>query len=113
MERIADVMHVGAGAGYYTAILAELVGATGRVRAFEINDKLAARARSHLAAWPWATIETRSGVGAADEPVDLIYVNAGVHQLPGAWLTALAQGGQLVFPLGSGDAQGAVFAVRR
>ena len=38
------VMHIGAGTGYYTAILAELVGPGGRVEAIEINPALAARA---------------------------------------------------------------------
>src|ERR1700736_3414535 len=37
-ERVA---HVGAGAGYYTAILAELVGAEGHVDAYEIEPEMA------------------------------------------------------------------------
>ena len=40
------VIHVGAGAGYYSAILAEIVGSTGRVRALEIDPGLAERARA-------------------------------------------------------------------
>ena len=39
------VIQVGAGSGYYTAILAHLVGRGGRVYAFEIDPDLAARAR--------------------------------------------------------------------
>ena len=35
------VLHVGAGTGYYTAILAELVGPSGHVEAFEIDPALA------------------------------------------------------------------------
>jgi protein-L-isoaspartate(D-aspartate) O-methyltransferase len=35
------VGHVGAGLGYYTAFLAELVGATGRVTAIEFDGELA------------------------------------------------------------------------
>ena len=107
------VMHVGAGTGYYTAILAELVGPSGHVTGFEIDAALAARACGHLAAWPWATVEAVSGVRAPGQPVDLIYVNAGVQQLPRPWLAALAGGGQLVFPLVSGGEHGGVFAVRR
>src|SRR5262249_38328434 len=38
------VMHVGAGVGYYTAVIAEAVGPTGRVLAIEADDGLAARA---------------------------------------------------------------------
>jgi protein-L-isoaspartate(D-aspartate) O-methyltransferase len=39
------VMHVGAGLGYYTAIMAELAGPTGRVHAYEVDPALAERAR--------------------------------------------------------------------
>jgi protein-L-isoaspartate(D-aspartate) O-methyltransferase len=112
----ARVMQVGAGTGYFTAILAELVGPSGQVRGFEIDAQLAARARRNLAAWPWASVEARSGVAAAksaDEPVDLLYVNAGVQQLPVSWLDALAPGGRLVFPLVAASGQGAVYLVRR
>jgi protein-L-isoaspartate(D-aspartate) O-methyltransferase len=44
------VVHVGAGTGYYSAILAEMVGRTGRVTAIEIDPLLAARAKENLAA---------------------------------------------------------------
>jgi protein-L-isoaspartate(D-aspartate) O-methyltransferase len=43
------VLHVGAGSGYYTAILAHLVGPRGRVHAYEIVLALAARAERNLA----------------------------------------------------------------
>ena len=35
------VLHVGCGTGYYTAILAEIVGPSGRVTALEIDENLA------------------------------------------------------------------------
>src|SRR5271170_991959 len=43
------VLQIGAGAGYYTAILAELAGPTGRVIAYEIAPDIAARAAANLA----------------------------------------------------------------
>jgi protein-L-isoaspartate(D-aspartate) O-methyltransferase len=43
------VLHVGCGTGYYTAILAEMASASGRVLAFEVDTGLAARARENLA----------------------------------------------------------------
>lgn len=107
------VMQVGAGTGYFTAILAELVGASGHVRAFEIDDALATRARRNLTTWPWVSVESRSGVGAPEQPVDLVYVNAGVQQLPRPWLDALAPGGCVVFPLVAANGQGAVYLIRR
>jgi Protein-L-isoaspartate(D-aspartate) O-methyltransferase (PCMT) len=39
------VVHIGAGTGYFTAILAEQVGRRGRITAFEVDADLAARAR--------------------------------------------------------------------
>jgi protein-L-isoaspartate(D-aspartate) O-methyltransferase len=42
------VIHIGAGTGYSTAILAQLVGPTGKVEAYEIEPDIAARAVSRL-----------------------------------------------------------------
>ncbi|HEY1543798.1 MAG TPA: rRNA adenine N-6-methyltransferase family protein, partial [Xanthobacteraceae bacterium] len=41
----ARVLQVGAGTGYYTAVLAEIVGTRGRVTAVEADGELAERAR--------------------------------------------------------------------
>ena len=46
-----QVLHLGFGTGYYTAIIAELVGSTGRVTAAEIDATLAHKARAALAEW--------------------------------------------------------------
>lgn len=93
------VLHVGAGSGYFTAILAELVGSTGSVRAFEIEPELAARARQNLEPWPWARVELRSGVSEPLGDADIIYVSAGVEALPLGWVSALRPSGRLLFPL--------------
>jgi len=37
------VLHVGAGLGYYSAVMAECVGPTGRVVAYEVDDGADAR----------------------------------------------------------------------
>ena len=56
------VIHVGAGLGYYSAIIAEIVGPGGRVTAIEIDPGLAERARANLArAWPQANVVTADG----------------------------------------------------
>src|ERR1700756_4351770 len=53
LEPGAHVVHVGAGTGYYSAILAEIVGRNGKVTAIEIDPELAATAQRNLAsAWP-------------------------------------------------------------
>ena len=42
------ILHIGAGTGYYTAILAELTGLSGYVFAYEINTELSERATDNL-----------------------------------------------------------------
>src|SRR6202040_3278591 len=71
------VLHIGAGVGYYTAILTELVGTTGRVTAIEYDAELAARATANLAQTPHVRVVHGDGTRIAFEPADVIYVNAG------------------------------------
>ncbi len=89
----ANVVHVGVGTGYYSAVLAEIVGPHGRVTAVEIDPVLAGRARTNLApAWPQATVITADGFTfRPDHPADAIIVNAGVTHLPLAWLELAGQ----------------------
>ena len=93
------VVQVGAGSGYYTAILAHLVSTSGRVYAYEIDEGLAARARDNLRDAHQVELRTQSGI-AADLPLaDLIYVCAGAAQPSRTWLDALRPKGRLLFPL--------------
>ena len=77
------VVHVGIGTGYYSAILADIVGRDGAVTAVEIDAALAARARANLAlAWPQANVVAADGFAYRPErPADAIIVNAGVTHL--------------------------------
>jgi protein-L-isoaspartate(D-aspartate) O-methyltransferase len=94
------VAHIGAGAGYYTAMLAELVGRDGRVTAFELDETLAARARDNLAAWNNVTVVATDGARAPTEMVDRIYVNFGVAAPAASWIERLGPDGKLLFSLG-------------
>jgi protein-L-isoaspartate(D-aspartate) O-methyltransferase len=105
------VLQVGTGSGYYTAILAHLVGSTGRVNAFEIDPDLAARAQRNLADRPWVTVEARSGIAENLPKADVIYVNAGITQPSWSWLDALRPGGRLLFPLTPEGGFGAMLLV--
>jgi protein-L-isoaspartate(D-aspartate) O-methyltransferase len=58
----ANVVHLGAGAGYFTAILAEIVGPRGRVTAIEVDPQLAGRARDNLIPWPHAIVVVADGL---------------------------------------------------
>jgi protein-L-isoaspartate(D-aspartate) O-methyltransferase len=93
------VLHVGAGTGYYTAVLAQCAGPSGRVVAFEVDEALAARARDNLAASPWIDVRHGDGTGAIDNPFDAILVNAGMTHPLERWLDALAIGGRMILPL--------------
>jgi len=107
------VLQVGAGTGYYSAVLAEIVGAAGRVIAVERDDELAARARANAA--PWRQLEVVAGDGRAHDPgeVDAIIVFAGsTHPAP-IWLDRLAEGGRLIMPLTTEERWGFVLQVVR
>lgn len=93
------VAHVGAGSGYYSAIIAELVGREGRLEAFEIDEALAAAAARNLSPWTHASVQSRSGLETPFPVADVIYVNAGVSRLAEAWLDAIRPGGRIVVPL--------------
>lgn len=107
------VVHVGAGTGYYTAILAALVGSAGTVAGYEIEPDLAARARANLGHLPQVRIVAGSGCDAALPPADLIYVSAGATHPPDSWLDALAPGGRLIFPLTPAAGFGCMLLVTR
>jgi protein-L-isoaspartate(D-aspartate) O-methyltransferase len=106
------VVQVGAGLGYYTAILAELVGPMGRVIAYEIAPDIAEQAAANLARYPQVEVRARSGV--EDLPLaDAIYVNAAASHPLRPWLDALKPGGRLVFPLQAAGSSGAMLIVTR
>lgn len=105
-DRGDTVLHVGCGTGYYTAILAQLVGPSGRVIAYEIEPKLAETAEACLEPWENVTIESESGAGHRLPTANAVYVNAGATRPEAAWLDALSNGGRLVFPLSGSTANG-------
>jgi protein-L-isoaspartate(D-aspartate) O-methyltransferase len=92
------VVHIGAGSGYYTAILSVLVLPGGMVRAYEIDSSLAAVAARNLACLDHVTLEGTTAIGRSLPPADVIYVNAAVAAPDAEWLRALKAGGRLIFP---------------
>ncbi|MEJ0025985.1 MAG: methyltransferase domain-containing protein [Rhizomicrobium sp.] len=93
------VVHVGAGVGYYTAIMAKLVGPGGRVTGIEFDPDLAARAKANFALWPNVEILAGDGATVPFDPADVVYVNAGATQPAPAWLDRLKESGRLILPL--------------
>lgn len=95
------VLHLGCGTGYYSAIVAELCGPSGKVVAVEIDEGLAARARIALEPWPQVTAIHADGSRGPFDPADVIVVSAGATHPLAAWLAAVKPNGRLLFPLTS------------
>lgn len=93
-----SVVQIGAGTGYYTAILAELVAPSGRVDAYEIEADLAERARASLRPYADVTVHAASAVGVPLPPADVIHVAAAATAPDPRWLEALRPNGRLVMP---------------
>jgi protein-L-isoaspartate(D-aspartate) O-methyltransferase len=114
-----NVVHVGAGVGYYTAILGELVGVTGRVTAIEFDGELTTRAMANLAQTPHVRAVHGDGTRRMLEAADVIYVNAGATRPADAWLDRLKEAGRLILPLTADGfpnrdvRHGAVFRIER
>jgi protein-L-isoaspartate(D-aspartate) O-methyltransferase len=93
------VYHMGAGAGYYTAIMAELVGPLGKVIATEVHPELGPMAKQNLADRSNVTVHPTDGTQFDPGECDAMLINAGMtHPLP-LWLDRLRQGGRLLLPI--------------
>lgn len=107
------LVHVGAGSGYYSAILAELTGPTGSVVAYEVDGELAQRATDNLAEYSHVTVQHRSGSEGPLPECDVIYVSAGATDPMDVWLDALRPGGRLLFPLTAAQGAGGMLLLTR
>lgn len=107
------IVHVGAGTGYYSTILARLVGASGRVDAYEIEQDLAHRASANLLEFSHVAVHHRSGAEPPLPSCDVIYVNAGATEPFAVWLDALREDGRLLFPLAPEMGWGAMLLITR
>ena len=93
------VVHIGAGAGYYSAIMAKLVAASGKVTAIEFELELAARAKANLNPYGNVSVVQGDGSSVDFDAADVIYLNAGATRPADIWLDRLKDGGRLVLPL--------------
>jgi protein-L-isoaspartate(D-aspartate) O-methyltransferase len=111
-----SVLEIGTGSGYQAAVLAEVVGRTGRVRSIEIVEDLARGAAATLRDQGYAAVHVRAGDGYEgwpdEAPFDAILVTAAPPAVPTPLLRQLKEGGVLVAPVGEG-VQDLVRFVRR
>jgi protein-L-isoaspartate(D-aspartate) O-methyltransferase len=101
-----NVLEVGAGSGYVTALLAELAG---QVISIERHSTLAERARGVLTRLGYRNVTVIVGDGSQGyepcAPYDAILVSAAAATVPARLLDQLAQGGRMVIPVGPTEAQ--------
>jgi protein-L-isoaspartate(D-aspartate) O-methyltransferase len=101
-----NVLEIGTGSGYQTALLAE--GAA-QVYTVERVAKLVDIARETLNRLGYGNIEYKAGDGTLGwpehAPYNAIIVTAGGPRLPDALKDQLAEGGRLVMPVGGRDIQ--------
>ncbi len=98
------VLDVGSGSAWTTALLAHIVGPSGRVYGVELVPELVDLGRANLAGLdlPQARIEqAEPGVlGLPDEaPYDRILVSADARRMPQTLVDQLAEGGVMVVPV--------------
>jgi protein-L-isoaspartate(D-aspartate) O-methyltransferase len=93
------VVHIGCGTGYYSAIMAEVVGPKGHVTAVEVDSELATLAQRNLKYLSYVEVVEADGGSIDLTPSDGILVNAGATHPRATWLDSLRVGGRLLLPL--------------
>jgi protein-L-isoaspartate(D-aspartate) O-methyltransferase len=107
------VLQVGTGTGYFTAILAELVGAAGHVLGLEVDKGLTEAAQRNLATWPQAAVRQVDGVVPVDGMWDVLIAFAGATAPHKVWVDALADGGRALLPLTGAQRAGLMLRLDR
>lgn len=101
-----NVLEVGTGSGYQTAILSELVGGKGSVTSIEIVPELVRFARANLAKYKLTNISLVQGSGAGGyakgAPFDRIIYSAAATRMPQKAVGQLNESGKLIVPVDEG-----------
>jgi len=96
-----NVLEVGTGSGYQTAVLSQLIP---HVYTVERIKALQYQARRRLQRLDFHNVSMRHGDGwsgwSSKAPFDAIIVTAAAETIPEALLTQLADGGRMVIPVG-------------
>ncbi len=98
------ILEVGAGSGYHAAIVAQLVGETGRVYTIERFESLATKAIQNLSKINCTNVIVEVGDGSvglpAHQPYDRIYVTCAAPYIPQPLIDQLQDYGKLLVPIG-------------
>ena len=99
-------LDIGTGSGYVTALLSQLAA---QVFSIERHADLAANAAETLARLGYTNVQVLTGDGSlglpAEGPFDVILVSAAALSIPLPLLEQLRDGGRMVIPVGSFEAQ--------
>ena len=103
LEPGSRVLEIGAGTGYNAAILAHVVGETGRVITMDIDQDIVDEAAGNLAKTGCGNVKAICGDGfegfPGDQPYDRITVTVGAYDISPHWVDQLKEGGVMVVPL--------------
>lgn len=101
LQKDYEVLEIGTGSGYETAVLAELVE---HVYSIELVEALAKSAKQHLNQCGYTNLTLKTGDGylgwAECAPFDAIIVTAAANEVPSALLEQLKINGRLIIPIG-------------
>ncbi len=93
------VLHIGCGSGYYSAILAAIVGAAGHVTAIDVDEPLVRAARENLEDWPWVQVEHGEGTTNLPRDIDVVVIHAGASHIRQEWLDSTRAGARVLIPI--------------
>ena len=98
-----SVLEIGAGTGYNAAILAHIVGESGKVVTVDIDQYIVYEAARNLSDAGYGNVEVVCGDGfegfSPGQPYDRIMVTVGAHDVSPHWVEQLSDGGIMVVPL--------------
>ncbi len=98
------ILEVGAGSGYHAAIVAQIVGSTGKIFSIERIESLADQARYNLKAAGIENVMVVVGDGskgfAEFAPYDRIYITCAAPSLPSPLMNQIESGGKILVPEG-------------
>jgi len=107
-KRVEKILDVGSGSGWTTALLAEIVGARGRIFAFERIPELCKFGEANIGKYGFiekGMVKTFCGDATSglpeEAPFDKVLAGAAAQEkIPDAWKEQLKVGGRIVAPVG-------------
>lgn len=99
------ILDIGFGSGWTTALLAQIVGAEGKVIAIEIVPELKEFGKANVSKYNFVNVEFICADGSKgyekEAPFDRILVSAAAEEVPWPWKEQLKIGGRIVSPINS------------